>query len=82
MISKEQYKTLSQFERHFKTAKLGYVRGVYSGDVITVTPIYHSLGHHLANPNCSECILSMFKILGDEYEKYIKRYGRKEQERE
>lgn len=78
MITKEQHKILSQFEDHFKTSKLGYIRGVYSSDVITVTPIYHSLGHRLTNPNCSECVLNMFRVLGEEYDKYTKRYGRKE----
>lgn len=82
MLSKEQYKTLSQFEQHFQTAKHGYIRGVYSSDVITVAPIYSSLGYTLSNPSCSDCVLTMFKILGNEYEKYNKRYGRKKQEGE
>ena len=82
MINKEQYQILSQYETHFRTSKHGYIRGVYSSDVITVTPIYNSLGHKLSNPNCSDCVLAMFKILGEEYEKYNKRYGRKKQERE
>ena len=82
MINKEQHKILSQFEPHFKSAKLGYVRGVYSSDITVLAPIYNSLGYKLSNPNCSGCVLTMFKTLGEEYEKYNKRYGRKKQEGE
>ena len=73
MITKEQYKTLQPFEQHLKTAKLGYIRGVYHSDIQTVLPIYSKLGHKLSNPNCADCVLTMFKVLGNEYDKYIKK---------
>lgn len=73
MITKEQYETLQPFEQHLKTAKLGYLRGVYHSDIQTVLPIYSKLGHKLSNPNCADCVLTMFKVLGNEYDKYIKK---------
>ena len=73
MITKEQYRTLQPFEQHLKTAKLGYLRGVYHSDIQTVLPIYSKLGHKLSNPNCADCVLTMFKVLGNEYDKYIKK---------
>ena len=73
MITKEQYKTLQPFEQHLKTAKLGYIRGVYHSDIQTVLPIYSKLGDKLSNPNCADCVLTMFKVLGNEYDKYIKK---------
>jgi hypothetical protein len=77
MITKEQFKTLQPFEQHLKTAKLGYIRGVYHSDIQMVLPIYHKLGYKLANPNCADCVLTMFKVLGNEYDKYIKKNGNK-----
>jgi hypothetical protein len=78
MITKEQFKTLQPFERHLKTARLGYIRGVYHSDIQMVLPIYSKLGHKLTNPNCADCVLTMFKVLGDEYNKYIKKNVNKE----
>ena len=76
MLTKEQYKTLTPYEQHFTTAKLGYIRGVYHSDIQSVLPVYSSLGYKLTNPNCADCVLVMFKTLGIEYEKYKKRYGK------
>lgn len=70
MITKEQFKTLQPFERHLKTARLGYIRGVYHSDIQMVLPIYSKLGYKLTNPNCADCVLTMFKVLGNEYDKY------------
>ena len=78
MITKEQFNTLQLFEQHFTTAKLGYIRGVYHSDIQAVLPIYSKLGYKLTNPNCADCVLVMFKTLGIEYEKYKKRYAKKE----
>lgn len=71
MMTKEQYNILKQYEKHFSTARYGYVRGIYSSDIQLVSPIYAQLGYKLSNPNCGECILVMFKNLGIEYNKYI-----------
>lgn len=77
MITKEQYKTLKPFEQHLKTASLGYIRGVYHSDIQMVLPIYSKLGYKLTNPNCADCVLTMFKVLGNEYNKYIKKNANK-----
>lgn len=75
-MTKEQYKILKPYEKHFNTAKNSYIHGVYQSDISTLLPIYASLGGKLSNPNCSDCVLTMFRVLGREYEKYKKRYGK------
>lgn len=81
MITKEQYKELKPYEQHFKTAQLGYIRGVYHSDIQSVLPIYSKLGHKLSNPNCADCVLTMFKVLGVEYDKYKNKEDKKCQEK-
>ena len=70
-LNKQQIKSLEQYEPHFKTAKNGYIRGVYYNDISAVLPIYTALGYKLTNPNCGECVLTMFKQLADAYYKSI-----------
>lgn len=79
MLTKSQIKILEKFLSHLKTAKLGYIRGVYHSDIQEVTPIYSSLGHKLKNPNCAECVLVMFKTLSIEYDKAIKKLKKEDE---
>lgn len=74
MLTKEQYAILSSYTKHLNSAKCDYIRGVYSRDIETVRPIYESLGNKLTSPNCSYCVLQMFKVLAREYDKYTERY--------
>jgi hypothetical protein len=70
MLNKKQIKILEPYSHHFQTAKLGYIRGIYYSDIQSVLPIYTELGYRLTNPNCGECVLVMFKKLGEIFEKY------------
>lgn len=78
MLTKEQYKILSNYTKHLNSAKCDYIRGVYSRDIEAVRPIYESLGNKFTSPNCSYCVLQMFKVLSQEYDKYTARYHGKE----
>ena len=66
-LNKNELDILKRCERVFKTAKNGFIRGVYSSDINTVSPIYSKLGYALSNPSCNECVLLMFKQLGNIY---------------
>lgn len=72
MLTKTDLKTLQPYESHFKTAKLGYIRGIYHSDIQLLLPLYNKLGYKLNNPNCADCILVMFKKLGEAYDKINK----------
>ena len=48
LMTQDQYKVLSKYEQHFKTAELSYIRGIYHSDIIILTPIYNSLGRAVA----------------------------------
>ena len=73
-MTKEQYKILKPYEKHFLSAQNNYIHGVYHSDVVALLPIYNSIGGKLTNMNCSDCLLTMFKALGREYNKYKNRY--------
>lgn len=73
-MTKTQYKTLKPYEKHFATAANNYIHGVYHSDIVILLPIYNTMGGKLTNMNCSDCILTMFKTLGREYNKYKKKY--------
>ena len=53
-----------------KTAQAGYIRGLYSKDVETLSSVYSELGYKLSNRNCSSCILGMCKVLSNCYFEY------------
>lgn len=72
LLTKAQIKILEKYESHFQTAKNGYIRGIYYADIQEVLPVYTALGYKLSNPNCGECVLTMFKQLGEAYNKSIK----------
>lgn len=76
MLTKSQFNILRKYEQHFKTAKNGYIRGVYYNDIQEVLPIYTALGYKLTNPNCGDCVLVMFKQLGEHYNKSINKYNK------
>lgn len=78
LISKEQFASLRPYEHHFETAKGDYVRGLYSKDVETMRVIYNQLGYRLESPSCPICVLTMVKVLGDNYYLYKKRYYKDE----
>jgi hypothetical protein len=71
-MTAEQFKVLSKYEKHFKTAEASYIRGIYHSDIIVLSPIYNALGYSIDNINCPDCILTMFKRLAKEYNKYKK----------
>lgn len=85
MISKDDFKTLEKYENDFRNAVNGYIRGIYQSDVLLLMPIYKKMGYDLSNPNCSDCVLGMFKRLANEYYKIKegkdgRKKGRKTQE--
>ena len=75
-MTKAQYKILQPYEKHFNTASNNYIHGIYHSDIVILLPIYNAIGGTLTNMNCSDCILTMFKVLGREYNKYKNKYGK------
>lgn len=67
-LSKNDIKTLKEYEIHLKRAKDGYVRGIYNSDLDRLEPIYNRLGQHLENRHCATCVLGMLKYLSDQYQ--------------
>lgn len=66
-LTKNDRKTLGQYEVHLKRALDGYVRGIYEFDLNVLEPIYHRLGQHLENRHCSSCVLGMMAYLANKY---------------
>lgn len=77
MLSKAEYRALQPYSRHLKSSQNGYIRGVYHSDVQAVLPIYTKYGYKLSNPNCADCVLSMFKKLGEMYREYENKQNKK-----
>ena len=77
-LKKEQFELLSPFEQHFKTAKGDYVRGLYARDVEKMQLVYNQLGYVLSSAACPACVLSMVKVLGEQYYLYKNRYFKDE----
>lgn len=77
-LTKTQFKVLKKYDRFMKTARNGYVHGVYSNDVDELAPIYRKLGYQLTNPNCANCVLAMLINLSKHYYKYIDEHNEKE----
>lgn len=78
-LKKEQFEMLKPFEKHFETAKGDYVRGLYANDVVVLERVYNSLGYHLESAHCPSCVLTMVKVLGDQYYLYKNRYFNKDE---
>lgn len=76
-LKKEQFETLKPYEKHFETAKGDYVRGLYTNDVAVMQVIYNQLGYRLESASCPSCVLTMVKVLGDQYYLYKNRYFNK-----
>lgn len=79
LIKKEQFEFLRPFERHFETAKGNYVRGLYTKDVEALRVIYNELGYRLESASCPSCVLTMVKVLGEQYYSYKNRYYNKDE---
>lgn len=77
-IKKEQFEILKPYEQHFETAKGDYVRGLYSRDVDVMRGVYAQLGYHLESVSCPVCVLTMVKVLGEQYYLYKNRYFKDE----
>ena len=78
-LKKEQFETLRPYEKHFETAKGDYVRGLYTNDVAVMQVIYNQLGYRLESASCPSCVLTMVKVLGDQYYLYKNRYFNKDE---
>lgn len=76
-LRKEHFETLKPFEQHFQTAKGDYVRGLYQRDVAAMSAVYSKLGYHLESTSCPTCVLTMVKVLGEQYFLYKERYYNK-----
>ena len=79
ILKKEQFETLRPYEKHFETAKGDYVRGLYTNDVAVMQVIYNQLGYRLESASCPSCVLTMVKVLGDQYYLYKNRYFNKDE---
>lgn len=66
-LDKADINVLSDYEQHFRNAKNGYMRGVYSSDISRLDPIYRKLGFKLSSPNCGSCVIGMLTKLGEIY---------------
>lgn len=78
VLKKEQFELLRPYEQHFETAKGDYVRGLYSRDVDVMRGVYAQLGYHLESTSCPTCVLTMVKVLGENYYLYKNRYFKDE----
>lgn len=66
-LNKSDLKELERYEQHFKTAKSGYLHGIYNSDIQALIPLYSRLGYHISNISCNSCVLNMFKTIGNIY---------------
>lgn len=69
-LESKDIEILKKYENTFRTAKHGFIRGIYSSDINTVSPIYSKLGYTLTSSTCNDCVLTMFKQLGNIYNDY------------
>lgn len=66
-LDKADINLLTKYTQHFNRATKGYMSGLYSADIIQLSIVYSKAGFHLHNRNCSSCLLSMLKKLGEIY---------------
>lgn len=69
-MTKDQKKSLSTLEKHFRTAKVGYLRGVLQSEIALIVKLYIDLGGdpQYNRPSCSHCLLKMVTFLAQKYD--------------
>lgn len=74
MITKEQYETLSKYEKNLSTAlHLGYARNLGQVAVCELDEVYKEIFNEQSKlkGGCPACVLSELKRLAVEFEKYV-----------
>lgn len=69
-MTKDDFEILKQYESHFKTAQVGYIRGLLRKDADVLIEVGSHYNIRVTNRACSSCILDLCKRLGNLYFEY------------